>query len=77
MTTAPQTATAEVEHGEYRSTKIADRKLMMWIFLASDCMFFGALIGTYIVYNGRSLEGPYPTDVFDIPLNNRQHLCSC
>ena len=68
MTTAPQTASTEVEHGEYRSTKISDRKLMMWIFLASDCMFFGALIGTYIVYNGRSLTGPYPTDVFDIPL---------
>ena len=68
MTTAPQTSSASVEHGEYRSTKLADRKLMMWIFLASDCMFFGALIGTYIVYNGRSLEGPYPTDVFDIPL---------
>ena len=66
--TAPQTSAANVEHGEYRSTKLADRKLMMWIFLASDCMFFGALIGTYIVYNGRSLVGPYPTDVFDIPL---------
>ena len=65
---APQTDTANVEHGEYRSTKLTDRKLLMWIFLASDCMFFGALIGTYIVYNGRSLEGPYPTDVFDIPL---------
>lgn len=65
---APQSAYGESEHGEFRSTKISDRKLLMWIFLASDCMFFGALIGTYIVYNGRSLTGPYPTDVFDIPL---------
>jgi heme/copper-type cytochrome/quinol oxidase subunit 3 len=40
----------------------------MWIFLASDCMFFGTLIGTYLVYKGRSLVGPYPTDVFDINL---------
>ena len=65
---AAQTTYGESEHGEFRSTKISDRKLLMWIFLASDCMFFGALIGTYIVYNGRSLTGPYPTDVFDIPL---------
>jgi heme/copper-type cytochrome/quinol oxidase subunit 3 len=52
----------------YRSTKLPDPKLLMWIFLASDCMFFGTLIGTYLVYKGRSLVGPYPTDVFDIAL---------
>jgi hypothetical protein len=31
-------------------------------------MFFGTLIGTYLVYKGRSLVGPYPVDVLDIPL---------
>ena len=56
------------EQGDYRSTALPDRKLLMWIFLASDCMFFAALIGTYVVYNGRSLVGPYPVDVLDIPL---------
>jgi heme/copper-type cytochrome/quinol oxidase subunit 3 len=56
------------EHTEHRSTSLSDRKLLMWIFLASDCMFFAALIGTYLVYNGRSLVGPYPTDILDIPL---------
>ncbi len=59
---------APTEHAEHRSTPLADRKLLMWIFLASDCMFFAALIGTYLVYNGRSLVGPYPTDILDIPL---------
>jgi heme/copper-type cytochrome/quinol oxidase subunit 3 len=68
MSDAPQTATAHVEHGDYRSTLLPDRKLLMWIFLASDCMFFGTLIGTYLVYKDRSLVGPYPTDLFDIPL---------
>ena len=29
---------------------------------------FGAMIGTYLVYKGRSLVGPYPLDLFDIPL---------
>ena len=56
------------EHAEHRSTPLADRKLLMWLFLASDCMFFAALIGTYLVYNGRSLVGPYPTEILDIPL---------
>lgn len=55
------------DHG-YRSTRMPDPKLMMWIFLASDCMFFGSLIGTYLVYKGRSLVGPYPADILDIPL---------
>lgn len=56
------------EHGDYRSTDVPDRKMLMWIFLASDCMFFGALIGTYLVYKGRSLVGPMPIDILDIPL---------
>jgi len=59
---------SHVEHTEHRSTPLSDRKLLMWIFLASDCMFFAALIGTYVVYKGRSLVGPYPTDILDIPL---------
>jgi heme/copper-type cytochrome/quinol oxidase subunit 3 len=57
-----------MESGHYRSTKLPDVKLMMWIFLASDTMFFGTLIGTYLVYRGRSLVGPFPQDVLDIPL---------
>ncbi len=39
----------------------------MWAFLASDCMFFGMLIATYMVYKNRSIDGPYPQDVFDVP----------
>lgn len=46
----------------------ANRKLGMWLFLASECMFFGALIATYLVYEGQSLRGPTPKDLFDIPL---------
>jgi heme/copper-type cytochrome/quinol oxidase subunit 3 len=55
-------------HQEYRATKLPDIKLMMWIFLASDCMFFGSLIGTYLVYKDKSLVGPFPTDILNIPL---------
>src|SRR5690625_3417313 len=52
----------------YRSTKLPDVKLLMWVFLASDTMLFGSLIGTYLAYRQRSLVGPLPVDVFDIPL---------
>jgi hypothetical protein len=42
----------------------------MWLFLASECMLFGALISTYVLYRGRSREGPFPADVFDIPFTS-------
>jgi heme/copper-type cytochrome/quinol oxidase subunit 3 len=61
-------APAETQAHGWRSSKLPDTKLMMWIFLASDCMFFGTLIGTYLIYKGRSVTGPYPLDVLDIPL---------
>ena len=40
----------------------------MWVFLGSDVMFFGSFIATYLVYRNRSLNGPYPADILDIPL---------
>lgn len=56
----------EVEHVP-TSTGLDSRKLLMWAFLASDCMFFGSLIATYLVYKSRALVGPYPREIFDIP----------
>ena len=44
--------------------------MLMWAFLGSDCMFFGSLIATYLVYKGKSLSGPMPIDVFDIPVTS-------
>jgi heme/copper-type cytochrome/quinol oxidase subunit 3 len=49
------------------STGLPNLKLAMWIFLASDCLLFGALISSYVLYRGASVTGPYPNDVFDIP----------
>jgi cytochrome c oxidase subunit 3/cytochrome o ubiquinol oxidase subunit 3 len=54
------------EHAE-TTTGLPHTKLAMWLFLASECLLFGALISTYVLYRGRSLEGPFPADVFDIP----------
>ena len=49
------------------TTGLPSTKLAMWIFLASECLLFGALITTYLLYRGASRVGPYPNDVFDIP----------
>ncbi len=62
------TVAAAQAQGDHRSTNLPDIKLLMWLFLASDCMMFGALIATYMIYRERSLVGPFPVDVFDIPL---------
>jgi len=59
------------------STGLDNRKLLMWLFLASECLFFGGLIGTYLLYRNRSDVPPFPVDttlngvtydgLFDIP----------
>jgi heme/copper-type cytochrome/quinol oxidase subunit 3 len=49
------------------STGLPNTKLAMWLFLASDCLLFGSLIATYVLYRGASVQGPFPADVFDIP----------
>src|SRR5580704_19194960 len=55
-----------LEH-PHTSTGLDNRKLLMWAFLASDCMFFGTLIATYMVYKNRSIDGPLPRGTFDVP----------
>jgi heme/copper-type cytochrome/quinol oxidase subunit 3 len=67
-------AVAPPEHVEpialehpHSSTGVDNRKLLMWAFLGSDCMFFGTLIASYMVYKNRSLDGPLPRETFDVP----------
>ena len=48
---------------------IDTRKLGMWIFLASEIMFFTGLIGSYIVLRFHNLHSwPVPSTVLNIPL---------
>jgi heme/copper-type cytochrome/quinol oxidase subunit 3 len=55
-------------HDEHAtSTGLSNNKVAMWAFLGSECLLFGALISTYLLYRGKSLVGPYPKDVYDIP----------
>jgi heme/copper-type cytochrome/quinol oxidase subunit 3 len=67
-------ADVAIEHGggqgaahEETTTGLPHTKLAMWVFLGSECLLFGALISTYVLYRGRSQVGPFPADVFDIP----------
>jgi heme/copper-type cytochrome/quinol oxidase subunit 3 len=53
--------------GHETSTGLPHTKLAMWLFLASECLLFGALITTYVLYRGTSTVGPYPHQIFDIP----------
>ena len=60
-------ATGAVPEHEYTSTGLNHRKILMWAFLGSDCLFFGSLISTYTIYRNHSLVGPFPQEIFDIP----------
>lgn len=53
----------EHHHEEYSYTGLPSKKILMWAFLSSDCMFFGTLISTYIIYHGKSISGPYPAEI--------------
>ncbi len=55
---------------EMGCTGMPHRKILMWAFLASDCMFFGSLISTYLVYRGHSTAHPLPEEIFDVPLTS-------
>lgn len=50
------------------STGIPHKKLAMWAFIGSECMLFGSMIAAYMVYRGRSVVGPYPDELLNIPL---------
>jgi heme/copper-type cytochrome/quinol oxidase subunit 3 len=59
------------DHGHHATaTGLSNEKVAMWAFLGSECLLFGALISSYLVYKGRSVNGPYPEEIFDIPFTS-------
>jgi heme/copper-type cytochrome/quinol oxidase subunit 3 len=57
------------EHDNHTGTTSA--KLGMWLFLSSDCLFFGAFISTFLLYRDRGGQaGPTPSDLFNIPFTS-------
>jgi cytochrome c oxidase subunit 3 len=51
----------------YTSTGLDNRKIAIWAFIGSECMLFGSLISTYLIYKGRSLTGPFPHEAWTDP----------
>ena len=63
--------TIDHHHDPSTSTGIPNKKLLMWTFLASDCMFFGALISTHLIYRLHPMPGaPSPKQIFSIELTS-------
>ena len=38
----------------------------MWVFLGSECLLFGGLISTFLLYKTRAAGGETPHDLYDI-----------
>ena len=50
MSSTAAAGTIDHHHDPSTATGIPNKKLLMWLFLASDCMFFGCLISTHLIY---------------------------
>lgn len=59
-------APAHEEH--HTSLPVNSRKLAIWTFIGSECMFFASLITTFVIYRDSHAKGPGPKDVFGVPL---------
>jgi cytochrome c oxidase subunit 3 len=61
-------ATAAISHApHYTSTGLDSRKIGIWAFIGSECLFFASLISTYLIYKGRSVIGPFPHEPWTNP----------
>src|SRR6266516_3133850 len=61
----------EAGAGAHRTSMGLDsRKMAFWAFIGSECLLFGSLISTYLVYKGRSLTGPFPHEILNIPFTS-------
>jgi cytochrome c oxidase subunit 3/cytochrome o ubiquinol oxidase subunit 3 len=46
------------EGAAHSATGLSNVKLGMWLFLGTECLLFGGLISTYMLYRGRVGTGP-------------------
>ncbi len=53
--------------GHYTTLGLDHRKIAIWTFIGSECMLFASLISTYLIYKGRSPEGPFPHTAWTNP----------
>ena len=64
----PTPPAAHIEHDT--NTGISNTKLAMWLFLASECLLFGGLITTYLLYQQPASRVRAGEDLFDIPFTS-------
>jgi cytochrome c oxidase subunit 3 len=72
MTAVPHEHVAHAEH-HYTSTGLDHKKIAIWAFIGSECLFFISLISTYLIYKGRSVVGPFPHEAWTNP-QTQQHF---
>jgi cytochrome c oxidase subunit 3/cytochrome o ubiquinol oxidase subunit 3 len=65
---------AHAEHLE-TSTGLDNRKMAIWAFIGSECLFFASLISTYLVYKGKSKIGPLPHETSQCMLHGQMQQC--
>jgi len=74
----PNRLTSLPEHAEHRdadgghatTTGLSNNKMAMWLFLGSECLLFGGLISTYMLYRGRLSGEVGPDQIYDIPFTS-------
>ena len=57
-------------HATHTSLGLDSRKMAFWAFIGSECLLFTSLISTYLVYKGKSVVGPYPHEILNIPFTS-------
>ncbi len=60
--------TPDETHGlsHVTATGISNEKLAMWAFLGSECLLFGGLISTFLLYKDKGAGGKVPHQLYDI-----------
>jgi cytochrome c oxidase subunit 3/cytochrome o ubiquinol oxidase subunit 3 len=54
----------------HTTTGLSNTKLAMWLFLGSECLLFGGLISTYMLYRNRQADQLGPDQLWDIPFTS-------
>jgi len=52
------------------NASLSNEKLAMWLFLGTECLLFGGLISTYLLYKDKAVTGPTPSELYDIPFTS-------
>ncbi len=63
-------AAVPVPHVAETATGLDSRKMLMWTFLGSECMFFGSLIANYLIGKGKNTTPPFPHEILNIPFTS-------